>query len=370
MLSSLGALIILGGLAAIHASTVDYKTAFSSLLKGRTAKLVWISPQNQIWGMDTKDGVVRQITSDADLPPSSARLHDPSMTWDQARIIFTNMQNMTVYSVNWDGTGFKKIATGYLSAYAWQGQNKHWILVAPKSKSMDANNRVLRMNIDNPSDTVLLWNKTSVGSGESFHAGLSVDGTHMAENYPHPDMGVAVVPNGNVNYYQKTGVEICVPSTSHDNDYKSLCFNYDHTNFIIMDSTGKEVLNKPFGGSGGLPFTSVNAPSYLRWSTDQDIATVDDYVVRISDLQYVEVSVSGAKAKAIDLAITGSAPVLMPQLLPRKTGENVMKVRTTFDIMGRTQRNPLAEGIQIVPGKTTDFLLMKTNRKTLTGKTR
>lgn len=72
MRSSLVALIILGGLAAINASTVDFKTAFSSLFKRKTVILVWISPQNQIWGMDTKDGVVhpfnerkRVMTKDA-----------------------------------------------------------------------------------------------------------------------------------------------------------------------------------------------------------------------------------------------------------------------------------------------------------------
>ena len=359
---SLGGLIVFSVLFFSNASTVDYKTAFSNLLNGRTAKLVWISPQNQIWGMDTKDGIARQITSDADLAPNSSRLHDPSMTWDQTRIIFTNMQNMSVYSVNWDGTGFKKIATGFFSAYSWQGQNKHWIIVTPKSRSTDANNRVLRMNIDNISDTVLLWNKNAVGSGESFHASLSVDGTRMAENYPHPNMGIATVPNGKVNYYQP-GVEICVPTISRDNEYKALCFNYDHTNFVIMDSTGKEVLNKKFSGTGGLPFTAITAPSYLRWTTDQDIATVDDYVVRISDLQYVEVSVSGAKAKGIDVAITGTAPVLMPRLLPCKSDENSAHIRTSFDIMGRAIRNPLICGIQLTHGNTTELLLVNGNKK-------
>lgn len=361
-----GVLMIAGIIASINAQTVDYKTVFSSLLKGRTAKLVWISPQNQIWGMDTKDGIARQITSNTDLPPSTARLHYPSMTWDQTRIIFTNMQNMTLYSVNWDGSGFKKIATGFFCSNAWQGNNKHWAVVAPKSRSLDANNRVLLMNIDNIADTVLLWNKTVVGNGESFHASLSVNGTRMAENYPHPNMGIATVPNGKVNYYQTTGVEICVPTISRDNQYKALCFNYDHTNFIIMDSTGKEVLNKKFSGTGGLPFTAITAPSYLRWTTDQDIATVDDYVVRISDLQYVEVSVSGAKAKAIDVAITGGSPVLMPQLLPRKSDEDMTQIRTSFDIMGRAIRNPSSCGIQISQGNQPELRLVKNDRRMLT----
>jgi hypothetical protein len=364
----LGGLIAISLLFSSNASTVDYKTAFSNLLNGRTAKLVWISPQNQIWGMDTKDGTTRQITSDTDLPPNSARLGYPSMTWDQARIIFTNMQNMTVYSVNWDGTGFKKIVTGFFSAYAWQGQNKHWIIVAPKTRSTAENTHVLLMNIDNPSDTVLLWNKTAVGSGESFHASISIDGTRMAENYPHPKMGIATVPNGTVNYYP--GEEICVPTISRDNQYKALCFNYDHTNFIIIDNTGKEVLNKKFSGTGGLPFTAITAPSCLRWTTDQDIATVDDYVVRISDLQYVEVSVSGSKAKAIDVAITGAAPVLMPQLLPRKCDENSAQIRTSFDIMGRIIQNPLICGIQLTHGNTTELLLVKDNKILWSRKTR
>jgi hypothetical protein len=359
--SYLGGLIAISIVFSSNASTVDYKTAFSNLLNGRTAKLVWISPQNQIWGMDTKDGIARKITSDADLQPSTARLGYPSMTWDQTRIIFTNMQNMTLCSVNWDGTGFKKIATGFFSAYAWQGQNKHWIIVAPKTRSTAENTSVLLMNIDNPSDTILLWNKTAVGSGESFHASLSVDGTRMAENYPHPKMGIATVPNGTVNIYQ--GEEICVPTISRDNEYKALCFNYDHTNFIIIDNTGKEVLNKKFSGTGGLPFTAITAPSYLRWTTDQDIATVDDYVVRISDLQYVEVSVSGSKAKAIDFALTGVAPVLMPQLLPYKSDENIAYIRTSFDIMGREIHNPLACGIQLTHGNTTKLLLVKDNKK-------
>jgi hypothetical protein len=159
------------------------------------------------------------------------------------------------------------------------------------------------------------------GSGPSFHAGLSVDGTRMCENYPHPHMGIATVPNGDTVFSKPYGTEICVPSMSQDNKYQCLCFSQLHNAFVIFDTSGNVSLNKDF--TGALPFnTTTNQAHWLRWSNDNDIATVDNYVVRISDLQKVTLSGVATLPVAIQVAIYGTTktaePVRFNTIIPRR----------------------------------------------------
>ena len=293
-------------------------TQFSTLFKGRLAKIIWetrVSGQiygNQVWGMDTKDCIPHIITQTANLAPASAQLYDPVMTWDQKRVLVTNGNNMTIYVVNWDGTGFKSLVSGNFSGYAWRQNTTDWILASPKTSPSANNASVYRINVDTPSVKVLLWNKTICGSGPSFHAGLSVDGTRMCENYPHPHMGIATVPNGPVLYKAvPDSSEICVPSMSQDNKYQCLCFSQLHNAFIIFDTSGRVSLNKDF--TGALPFnTTTNQAHWIRWSNDNDIATVDNYVVRISDLQKVDLSGIATLPVAIQVAFYGTTRTIDP----------------------------------------------------------
>jgi hypothetical protein len=228
---------------------------------------------------------------------------------------------MTIYVVNWDGTGFKSLASGNFSGYAWRRNTTDWIIASPKTNPSANNASVYRINVDTPSVKVLLWNKTICGSGPSFHAALSVDGTRMCENYPHPDMGIATVPNGSIVFSKPLGVEICVPSMSQDNKYQCLCWSATHTTFIIFDTTGNVILSKDFTSS--LPFNgTTNQAHWLRWSNDNDIATVNNFVVRISDLQKVDLSGVASSPVAIDVAIYGSSktidPVRFNTIIPKR----------------------------------------------------
>jgi hypothetical protein len=339
-------------------------TQFSTLFKGRLAKIIWetrVSGQiygNQVWGMDTKDCIPHIITQTANLSPASAQLYDPVMTWDQKRVLVTNGNNMTVYVVNWDGTGFKSLVSGYFSGYAWRQNNTtDWIIATPKTSPSANNASVYRINVDTPSVKVLLWNKTICGSGPSFHAGLSVDGTRMCENYPHPHMGIAKVPNGSV-YYKAVpdSSEICVPSMSQDNKYQCLCFSQLHNAFIIFDTTCIVSLNKDF--TGALPFnTTTNQAHWIRWSNDNDIATVDNYVVRISDLQKVDLSGVATLPVAIQVAFYGNTKTIDPErfntIIPRRdsplTLYNCIGEKLPFSIFTSSgedkNRNVFASGL-------------------------
>jgi len=298
-------------------SSAQLVTQFSTLFKGRLAKIIWetrVSGQiygNQVWGMDTKDCIPHIITQTANLPTASAQLYDPVMTWDQKRVLVTNGNNMTIYVVNWDGTGFKSLISGNFSGYAWRQNTPAWIIATPKTSPSANNASVYRINVDTPTVKVLLWNKTICGSGPSFHAGLSVDGTRMCENYPHPHMGIATVPNGDTVFSKPYGTEICVPSMSQDNKYQCLCFSQLHNAFVIFDTSGNVSLNKDFTGT--LPFnTTTNQAHWIRWSNDYDIATVDNFVVRISDLQKVDLSGVATSPVAIQVAIYGSSKIMEP----------------------------------------------------------
>ena len=320
-------------------SSAQLVTQFSTLFKGRLAKIIWetrVSGQiygNQVWGMDTKDCIPHIITQTANLSPASAQLYDPVMTWDQKRVLVTNGNNMTIYVVNWDGTGFKSLVSGNFSGYAWRQNTTDWIIATPKTSPSANNASVYRINVDTPTVKVLLWNKTICGSGPSFHAGLSVDGTRMCENYPHPNMGIATVPNGSIVFSKPLGTEICVPSMSQDNKYQCLCFSQLHNAFIIFDTSGNVSLNKDF--TGALPFnTTTNQAHWLRWSNDYDIATVNNYVVRISDLQKVDLSGIASSPVAIQVAIYGSSKIMEPIRL-NKTGPRSETSLSLYNCLGR-----------------------------------
>lgn len=320
-------------------SSAQLVTQFSTLFKGRYAKTIWetrVSGQiygNQVWGMDTKDCIPHIITQTANLPPTSAQLYDPVMTWDQKRVLVTNGNNMTIYVVNWDGTGFKSLVSGNFSGYAWRQNTTDWIIATPKTSPSANNASVYRINVDTPTVKVLLWNKTICGSGPSFHAGLSVDGTRMCENYPHPHMGIATVPNGDTVFSKPYGTEICVPSMSQDNKYQCLCFSQLHNAFVIFDTSGNVSLNKDFTGT--LPFnTTTNQAHWIRWSNDYDIATVDNFVVRISDLQKVDLSGVATSPVAIQVAIYGSSKIMEPIRL-NKTGPRREQPLTLYNCLGR-----------------------------------
>jgi hypothetical protein len=330
---------------------------FSDLFNGRFAKIIWLTRApgqiygNQVWGMDTKDCIPHQITRDADLAPGNAQLYDPVMTWDQQRVVVTDGNSMTVYAVNFDGSGFKKVVTGNFSGGAWRQNNTDWILTSAKTNPTAKNASVYRVNIDTPTVKVLLWNKTVIGSGTSFHPSLSVDGTHMGENYPHPNMGIATVPNGSLSFSSKTLGEICVPTMSRDNKYQCLCWNFAHTNFIIFDTTGNSILNKDFTTS--LPFNgTTNQAHWLRWSNDYDIATVDNFVVRISDLQKVDMSAAATLPVAIEVFIYGESDVKtsfqLNSAIPRRG-----RSATLYDGLGRNIRRanlPLLKRSDMAPG--------------------
>jgi hypothetical protein len=323
---------------------------FSELLKGRYAKIIWMTRVpgqiygNQVWGMDTKDCIPHQITRDADLAPGNAQLYDPVMTWDQRRVVVTDGNSMTVYVVNFDGSGFKKVVTGNFSGGAWRQNNTDWILTSAKTSPTARNASVYRVNIDTPTVKVLLWNKTITGSGTSFHPSLSVDGTRMGENYPHPSMGIATVPNGSLSFSNKALGEICVPTMSRDNKYQCLCWNFAHTNFIIFDTTGNSILNKDFTTS--LPFNgTTNQAHWLRWSNDYDIATVDNFVVRISDLQKVDMGMAGTAPVAIEVFVYGVAAVKTSFRLKGTTPQHG-RPAALYDCLGRKIRRTTFTGLE------------------------
>jgi hypothetical protein len=105
-------------------------------------------------------------------------------------------------------------------------------------------------------------------------------------------------------------------------------------------------LNKDF--TGALPFnTTTNQAHWIRWSNDNDIATVDNYVVRISDLQKVDLSGVATLPVAIQVAIYGTTktvePVRFNTIIPRRdsplTLYNCIGEKLPFSIFSSSGEN-------------------------------
>ena len=113
------AITIVGLCAQSYSLTAaQYVSQFNALLGGRQAKIVWcrggtsgvLSGYNEqyikaqlqnseIMCMDTKDGIVRQLTDNS----TDNHLDMPSITADGRRVTFFDRATLKVYVKDWDG---------------------------------------------------------------------------------------------------------------------------------------------------------------------------------------------------------------------------------------------------------------------------
>jgi len=191
----------------------------------------------------------------------------PLITPKGNRVVFTNRRQKKLYVVNWDGTGLREVSEG-IALDVWQEPKKktEWVYAFISSKGKSG--ALYRYNIDKPQEKELVWDETMTGSfREPGWFQLSGDGTQAATAFPHPNCGIALLPNKS---WRKYG----------NGCWTSMAPDYSHT-LWIFDGPHRNVYLYPKGGPDRRKVTINTAPEidgfeiyHPRWSNHVRIMAI------------------------------------------------------------------------------------------------
>jgi len=239
-------------------------------MTGARTKIVWAhkvagskrawggnAPEFELMGFDTAEGKPRVIL------PGPASYGNPSITQDGSRVVFTDAPSRTVYVVDWDGKNKKALVQGFaLCTWIHPKTGVQWVYASPG----EFGTPISRYRLDKPEVKEVVWsNVCSCSNGWQ----VSADGTRMGSEFPHPNAGVAVLPNGAWKRYGG-GCEGCI---APDNSYRFFHMGESagHSGVMMYDGGGTNKRMVPFNNFPGRGRQDSWNP---RWSTDVRFLTV------------------------------------------------------------------------------------------------
>ncbi len=191
----------------------------------------------------------------------------PRLTSDGERIVVsTNVMPgpPEIFVVNWDGTGFRKLADGFaLTLWRHPADGADWVYVGSESQQFDFA-KVERFPIDAPEQRELVWD-TSLVSIEGFN--VSPDGRLAGGLFPWPDAGVAELPNGT---FTKFG-EGCWTGFTFARGPLFWYFDGAHRNVTLVDVETRARWMVNLNGAEGFEGAEVSGP---RWSNHPRFLTI------------------------------------------------------------------------------------------------
>jgi hypothetical protein len=205
-------------------------------LTGAHTRVVWVQgdgtdpdaggDQLILMGFDSEDGRGERVI----LGDRRSRTM-PRLTPRGDRIVFSSRivpGPSEIFLVNFDGTGFRKLADGFAMAL-WQNpvDGTEWVYAGTDNKQWDFQT-VTRFPIDDPARRELVWNSTMV-SMEGF--GVSPDGRLLGGQFPWPGNGVADVA---AKTWSKLG-EGCYTSLAFARGPLFWYFDGAHRNVTMVD---------------------------------------------------------------------------------------------------------------------------------------
>jgi len=213
---------------------------------------------------DTQEGKERVLL------PGPTSCVKPSILSDGSGVVYTDVPQRACYYIDWEGKNPPKlIASGklYFALSTWQDPKtgKHWVLVGDGvERGTPENNPVYRYLIDDPTQRVLVWDKTSVG----LCLRLSADGTRLGGEFPWPKTGVANLLTG--TWVAHGGG--CMGDMAPDNSYRYAHCVGGHRALLMFDAgaTGRR-----FVSTSGYPGdTGAGENWHPRWSNDVRFMTM------------------------------------------------------------------------------------------------
>jgi hypothetical protein len=190
----------------------------------------------------------------------------PWITHDGARVIVPNPAKKESYVIDWNGENRKVLAQGEFSEVLCYTRDPNtqteWVYMANPGKTPNNLGPVYRLQLDNPSVKELVWDKTEV---RKFRA--SPDGKQAVGLFPHPNVGVAMLPNVSWQQYAKG----CAIDMSPDGSGRFLHMTGRHREAVIYDQGGLNRRAVDLCQLPGIGGSEVWAP---RWSNDVQYFTV------------------------------------------------------------------------------------------------
>ena len=248
-----------GDLAAriVEMTGARTKIVWAHQVKGNEKKWGSSSADFELVAFDTLEGKRRVIL------PGPASYGNPSITPDGSRVVFADVSNGKTYVVNWDGTNKKAIFDGFaLCTWVDTRTGIQWVY----GGKAEFQSPIHRYQLDNPEVKELVWSKVcSCSNGLQ----ISADGTRMGSEFPHPNAGVAILPDGPWEHYG-SGCEGCL---APDNSYRFFHMGESagHSGVMMYDAGGINKRMVPFDNYPGRGRQDSWNP---RWSTDVRFLTV------------------------------------------------------------------------------------------------
>jgi len=257
--------------AAAEAAPEDGLASQVLKMTGARTKIVWAhqvgsqekkhgssSPDFELMGFDTEEGKSRVIL------PGPASYGNPSITPDGTRVVFTDVPTLKIYVVDWDGKNKKPFADGFaLCTWVDPNAGTQWVYAG----EAEFHSPIHRYQLDNPEVKELVWSKVcSCSNGWQ----VSADGTRMGSEFPHPNAGVGILPEGPWHHYGQ-GCEGCM---APDNSYRFFHMGESagHSGVMMYDAGGINKRMVPFVDlPGGRPRQDSWNP---RWTTDVRFLTL------------------------------------------------------------------------------------------------
>jgi Concanavalin A-like lectin/glucanases superfamily len=250
--------------AARSASSIADSASVEKFTGGHT-RVVWVTDaqnkdsfaarsQLQLVGFDSRDGKGERI-----ICPERGNYYRPLITPDGEHIVFSNLQNHTIYVVKWDGSGRRILKTPGSASEVWRDPHTGKTWVYYQESHSDFSRPVRRFPIDDPKKVETVWSSSIIQALPSFQ--LSRDGKMAASTFPWPSSGVAELPNVAWRKHR----DGCWPAMAPDDSYLSWTFDGPHRNLFMTRAGEKESWKINISNAPGVNDFEVYHP---RWSND------------------------------------------------------------------------------------------------------
>lgn len=235
-----GALLVASALAAGCSNDADAVAgapgAELRALTGTHTRVVWVQgdgsdPETEgdqliLMGLDSEDGKGERV-----IRGQRGSYVKPRLAARGTRIVYSTRilpGPPEIFVVNWDGSGWRKLADGFAMAL-WENpaDGSEWVYAGTQNKQYDFA-KVTRFPIDAPEKQELVWDKSLV-SMEGFS--VTPDGRHAGGMFPWPHAGIADLMSGT---FKKFG-EGCWTSLTNARGPLFWYFDGAHRNVTMVD---------------------------------------------------------------------------------------------------------------------------------------
>jgi hypothetical protein len=260
-------LLVIGAAYASPAAGLDDAPKRPSLtaFTGARTRLVW-SQDADSTGSDpfARFGRLRLMGLDTErsdepfvVAAEPANYHKPLITPSGDRIVVTDYLAHQIYTLNWDGTDRRDLASG-MAADVWRDPSTgvDWVYLIVNETQWFNGGPVDRVQLEDPARRQRIWDRTPVLI-DNFQ--LSADGERASGIFPHPYAGYAELPNGEWTFIARG----CWTSMAPDNSYLMWVFDGPHRNLTLYAPRTEQRWRLPINRAPEIGGYEVYHP---RWS--------------------------------------------------------------------------------------------------------